>query len=279
MAMHSQVRACAILVLAMLVMAYAGQPTLKTPSGGKAIVYLRGVPNSASVTINNDPFRLSNTKPITLAPGTIQLRVYSGGTQVLKSFSIKAGEAKVINFKGNQNYSVVDVITDPLGAEVSIDEKKSGVTPFIDSLVEPGSHVITIKKYAYEPIIKEVNLIPQEELELTFDLKQSKVWYDSVTKVNSVHRRKRRFFQRVVCTAVGAVCAGATVYFDQAAHRNIDNAEAAAAAYDGVQTGFDELKTQYHDNRTSAKNNIILRDMSAVLTGGTALGFAMTFVF
>jgi hypothetical protein len=279
MAMHNQVRICAAFVLAMLIMAYAGQRQLETPSSGKATVYLRGVPNSASITINDDPFRLSNTEPITLAPGTIQLRVYSGGTQVLKSFSVKAGDVKVINFSGNPDFSVVDVITDPLGADICIDRKKAGETPFLDSTVEPGSHEITIQKYGFDPIVKEVNLLPQEELELTFELNQSKAWLDSVARAKIVHRQKRRFVQRVVYTALGAVCAGAVVYFDQAAHKNIDNAEASARTYEGVQAGFDKIRTQYYDNRTAAKNNIKLRDISAVLAGGTVLGFALTFIF
>jgi hypothetical protein len=56
MARHNQVKVCAIFVLAALIVAYAGERKPQTPSsGGKATVYLRGVPNSASITINDDP--------------------------------------------------------------------------------------------------------------------------------------------------------------------------------------------------------------------------------
>jgi hypothetical protein len=280
MARHNQVKVCAIFVLAALIVAYAGERKPQTPSsGGKATVYLRGVPNSASITINDDPFRLSNTEQIVFPPGKIQLKVSYGTTQMVKSFSVGAGEVKVINFNVNPDFSVVDVITDPLGAEVSIDEKKAGETPLLDSTVEPGPHAIVIKKYAYETIVKEVNLIPQEELELTFELKKSKVWADSVNKIKTVKRQKRRFIQRVVYTALGAASAGAALYFDQAANKNIRDAGAFAQTYDLAESGCDDLRTQYYDNRAAAKENIERRDIVAAVSGAIALGFALTFIF
>ena len=279
MAMHNQVRICAAFVLAMLVAAYAGQRKPEKPGDSMATVYLRGVPKSASVTINDNPFRLSKTKPITFPPGMIHLRVSAGAMKMVKSFSLKAGEAKVLNFNGNPNFSLVDVITDPLKAEVYIDEKKAGVTPFLDSLVEPGSHVIAIKKYGYDSVVRKVNLVPQEELELAFELKQSKAWLDSIAKAKTIHRQKRRFIQRVVYTVLGAASAGAVIYFDFAAQQNIKNANTSADTYSRVDTGFNELRTQYYDNRSAAKENIKRRDIAAAVSGGVALGFALTFIF
>jgi hypothetical protein len=275
----TKLRVSVLSLLALLIAAYAGQGKQEEPHDSLATIYLRGVPKSASVTINDNPFRLIKTKPITFPPGMIQLRVSSGTTQMVKSFSLKAGESKVLNFNGNINYSLVDVITDPLKAEVYIDGKKAGETPFVDSLVQPGAHTIAIKKYGYDPVTREVNLVPQEELELAFDLNQSKAWVDSVAKAKTVHRQKRRFVQRVVYTVLGATCAGAAVYFEFAARQNIKNADYSASTYDGAETGFDDLRTQYYDNRSAAKENIRRRDIAAAVSGGIALGFAFTFVF
>jgi hypothetical protein len=258
---------------------HAGQRENSQAADGSATVYLRGVPATASITINNDVVRHTFSEPIILPAGTVQLVINDEGIKIMKSFLLRSGDVKVINFSGNPDFSTIDVISEPLGAHVWLNDRDRGATPYLDSLVEPGSYTMTIKKYGYDPVVKQVDLLPQEEMELTFELTRSKAWLDSVERVHYEHRQKRRFVQRVVFSSLGIACAGAAAYFDLSARKNIAHADELAQTYDGANDGLADLKGQYYTNRDAARGNIKKRDISLGLGVGTILGFAMTFVF
>jgi hypothetical protein len=280
MKLHNLALIAALCISAFVNPAMAGTNSAKTAdSGTMATLCLRGIPKTAVITINTTAYDQPLSGPITLNPGSVQLSISSEGTQILKSFSVKAGDVKVINFSNNAEYASVDIISEPIGAEILIDERKKGQTPFVDSLVQPGFHVISIKRVGYNPVIREVNLLPQEELELSYELTRSKAWLDSISRAKVIKRQKRRFVQRLVYTAMGVACAGAAGYFEIAARNNITTANDVAQTYDKEESGFDQLRARYYDNRNAASKNIKRRDLSAELAGVAAFGFLLTFVF
>jgi hypothetical protein len=280
MKLHNLALIAALGISAFVNPAMAGANSAKTAdSGTTATLCLRGIPKTAIITINNTAYDQPLSGPLTLAPGSVQLSISSEGTQILKSFSVKAGDVKVINFSNNAEYASVDIISEPIGAEILIDERKKGQTPFMDSLVQPGFHVISIKRVGYNPVTREVNLLPQEELELSYELTRSKAWLDSISRAKVIKRQKRRFVQRLAYTAMGVACAGAAGYFEIAARNNITTANDVAQTYDKEESGFDQLRARYYDNRNAASKNIKRRDLSAELAGVAAFGFLLTFIF
>ncbi len=72
-----------------------------------------------------------------------------------------------IELKGKPGKVVV--VTTPLGAEVEIDGKKVGVTPF-NTALEPGRHRISISLKGYKTEIKEIDVTPNKPLTLNISL-------------------------------------------------------------------------------------------------------------
>ena len=251
----------------------------ETDSGPTAMLSLRGVPDTAVIFINNNPVPPPFSKPIEVPAGAVELRITTNGMEIKKSFLLIHDEQKVLNFSSNPDYATVDVISEPLGAAVFLNSKTAGVTPFIDSLVTPGYCSIVIKMYGYDSVKKEVNLLPQEQVELTYELKHSRAWLDSIAVAKIRQHKKLQFIQRLVYGAIGIAGGGIALYFDRTAQRNIDIANTSAEAYDSAKSGFQGYKNDYDQSRASAKINIDRRNISAAIAVGAAAGFFITFLF
>jgi hypothetical protein len=251
----------------------------KAPDTSAAVLYLRGVEAGSEVFVNDSQVRQTFRDPIEVGPGYLRLRVLTGGSEVRKAFLIQRGERKIFNMKANPDNGLIDVITEPAGASVSLDEKKAGVTPHLDSLVAPGLHTLLLEKYGYDAISKQINLLSQEELELTFEMKHSTAWLDSVSGAKIRLRKRSALVQRIVYGAIGCIAGGGALYFDHSAQSDISAANTTAAAYDKAGAGFEGLKAGYGLSRDLARKDIDRRNISGAVAAVAAVGFSITFLF
>ena len=78
---------------------------------------------------------------------------------------IKADEAvkivKQIELRPNFNY--ITIKSDPSGADIYIDGKKVGTTPYLSEMIEFGRRRVELRKYGYEPYVKVVTIKSDEE--------------------------------------------------------------------------------------------------------------------
>jgi hypothetical protein len=244
-----------------------------------ATLYLRGIEIDAEVIINDHLVKQPVSGPILTPPGYLHIMVGVKDTVFHKSFFIHPNEHKIFNLKTNPAYGAIDLISEPGGASVSFDGKGAGVTPFLDSLIMPGLISVTIDKYGYDTIRKEIQLLPQEVLEMTCEMKHTSSWLDSVSKAKALHRRKMLFVQRIVYGAIGFAGGSIAMYFDRTAQNNITVADASADAYDKVSSGFQGYKDTYNRSRESAQKNMDKRNVSTAVAAAATVGFAITFFF
>ncbi|MBN1128435.1 MAG: PEGA domain-containing protein [Chitinispirillaceae bacterium] len=266
-----------MLAFSLAAVAGAGSPG-KTPDDS-TLIFLRGVPDDAVVSVNDTPVTLVPSGPLLVPAGSIQISVSAEKTSIVKSFFMRGGDRRVLNFSHNPDYSTISIISDPPGAEVYLDDEKKGTTPMLDPSLIPGTYTLMIRKNDYDPVEKRINLLPQEELELTFDLNRSRAWRDSVASAAKVRREQRRFMQRVVCASLGIVFSGAASYFNWDAQKNLDHAEALSAAYEEAREGFDGIRSEYHLSRDRAVADMQRRDLLLGLTAASAIGFSLSFLF
>ena len=78
---------------------------------------------------------------------------------------IKADEAvkivKQIELRPNFNY--ITIKSEPSGAEIYIDGKKVGTTPYLSEMIEFGRRRVELRKYGYEPYVKVVTIKADED--------------------------------------------------------------------------------------------------------------------
>jgi TonB family protein len=113
-------------------------------------------PAGATVTVNGD---LRGVTPLDLgglAYGSYDVKLDLKGfesrtTSVTLSDSAAKGDVKLTLPKLAPALSLVDILSTPFGAAVTIDGKSVGQTPLTDFRLAPGNHQVQIAKDAYEP--------------------------------------------------------------------------------------------------------------------------------
>ena len=72
-------------------------------------------------------------------------------------------EDRQIDIELEPNFGYITIKTEPSGAEVYIDGKKVGTTPYLSEMIEFGRRRVELKKSGYEPYVKVVTIKADEE--------------------------------------------------------------------------------------------------------------------
>ena len=72
-------------------------------------------------------------------------------------------EDRQIDIELEPNFGYITIKTEPSGADIYIDGKKVGTTPYLSEMIEFGRRRVELKKSGYEPYVKVVTIKPEEE--------------------------------------------------------------------------------------------------------------------
>ncbi|MCS7201441.1 MAG: PEGA domain-containing protein [Dictyoglomus sp.] len=129
------------------------------PSGAE--VYLNGVHRGIT------PLTISN-----LSPGTYQIQLRkSGYKDLLSSVVVTSGTTSSYNFNLTPLLGMINVFSNPSGAEVYIDRVYRGKTPLSLSDVPSGTYDIRVVLSGYEEYFERISLSPGETKQITANLK------------------------------------------------------------------------------------------------------------
>ncbi len=79
-------------------------------------------------------------------------------------------EKKEIAVELRPNFGYVTVKTTPSGADVYVDDKLVGKTPYLSEVIKRGMHKITVNKEGFETAVQRVNINVNEESNVEFEL-------------------------------------------------------------------------------------------------------------
>jgi hypothetical protein len=139
-----------------------GNLSLRLPSGTEAQVWVDG----AQLAEWKRPIALRADVPH-------EIRVTRAGAKEVKtSVTLKAGEEATRDINFESALGKINVVTEPAGAEVSVNGKKAGLTPATVTDVDAARPArLTVRHRGYAPITKYVNF--DKGLEQTFEIKMS----------------------------------------------------------------------------------------------------------
>jgi eukaryotic-like serine/threonine-protein kinase len=102
-----------------------------------------------------------------------EIRVTKAGVKEVKtSVTLKAGEEATRDISLETALGKINVVTEPAGAEVSVNGKKAGLTPATVTDVDAGKPArLTVRHRGFAPITKYVNF--DKGLEQTFEIKMT----------------------------------------------------------------------------------------------------------
>lgn len=79
-------------------------------------------------------------------------------------------EKKEIAVELRPNFGYITVKTTPSGADVYVDDKLVGKTPYLSEVIKRGMHKITVNKEGFETSVQRVNINLNEEETIEFEL-------------------------------------------------------------------------------------------------------------
>ena len=83
---------------------------------------------------------------------------------------LQKGERKSLNIELEPAFGFITVKTTPSGADVYVDDKLVGRTPYLSEVIKRGMHKITVNKQGYETSVQRVNINVNEESNVEFEL-------------------------------------------------------------------------------------------------------------
>jgi len=120
-------------------------------------------PPGAAVTVNGETRGVAPLELTGLAFGAYQIKLdFRGYDSRAESVEVTEGapqaEVKVALTRGAPAEGVADMLSTPIGAAVSIDGARLGVTPLADLKLKPGPRRVEMTRDGYEPWSATVNV-------------------------------------------------------------------------------------------------------------------------
>ena len=124
-----------------------------------ATLVIRAVPAEAEIYVDNQ--RVGEGESIT----AVSIGAEHRYRVVCEDYWSKEGalyfdkrEEKTLNIELEPNFGYITIKSEPAGADVYIDKKNTGVTPYLAERISAGQHRIEIKKYGYISFADIINV-------------------------------------------------------------------------------------------------------------------------
>jgi hypothetical protein len=167
------------------------------------------VPESASVYLGDS---LRGTSPCSIAgllPGPYVLTLKKKGFYLKKAeITVDTTAVQELSFTLLQP-AFLRVESTPSGADVLIDGKKEGVSPYENDKVKPGDHALKIELRDYVPFEKTLTAASSGRDTVRLTLERTLAYKDSVAAAQKAEEKARR--ERFVFTLVSALFSVAAI--------------------------------------------------------------------
>lgn len=140
-------------------------------TSGRMII--KTIPEGARVFING---QLSGVSPYSasLEAGIHKVRVEREGFNPLEqNMTVQRGKTGVLTLRLDTRPGSLRIASVPVGAEVFIDDKKSGVTPLFIEAIHPGNYQVRLVHQGYDDLLRVVSVAPGREENVRFRLDKS----------------------------------------------------------------------------------------------------------
>ncbi len=136
-----------------------------------ATLVIRATPEESVIYVDNEKVGTGNVSQAVSIGAEHRYRVecenYFEKEDVVM---LQKGERKSLNIELEPAFGFITVKTTPSGADVYVDDKLVGKTPYLSEVIKRGMHKITVNKEGYETSVQRVNIDLNEERTVEFEL-------------------------------------------------------------------------------------------------------------
>lgn len=234
--------------------------------------------DSATIVINNkktSPDSLGNYL-ISKGLNTIQIE-RNGSVRYSTSLVFNDNLVHTLRLDCSEGCASLDIVTEPFGASVEVNGSYVGMTPYFNGFMKSGEHSLTVTHMGYKTINDNIFISQDKPSMFTLTMETSPVYQDSMHAIKYARKRSRQFVQKVLFGSLAAVLAGTAIYFDADARHKLSLADQNANGYNQARSNFSNYRSDYYDNRNSARQALGARDV--LYYGVTACFFGVSFSF
>lgn len=169
---------------------------------------------SADVTIITEPLEAAvvfNDSVIGLSPVIVKDVSVGKHTLILKKkgyymrrIGLQIDSSVTFKFVLNRPGSIF-FTSEPSGAQIYIDERSAGKTPFLDSIIKPGEYSIRVETSGFEPVERKINVSSGGSDTLKFLLEPSVAVSDTIESVQNTEERNGKKIKTIVVASAFAL--------------------------------------------------------------------------
>lgn len=218
---------------------------------------------------------------VVVATGQIMFTVdedYEGDIKGVLSDMVESAAQNLAHMAMSEKV-VLQVGSEPEGADVFINKRQAGKTPFISTNLKPGNYSLRITMNNYMPIEEQIIIDKNITVSKKYKLKHTKSYIDSMKVVRAASRKKRQTVRRIVFGTLSASALGAGLYFNSALQKGCDEQNAIQRRYDGATDNFDTYKKKYSSQEDENKSHALKRNIMYGLAGACAAGLIISIPF
>jgi hypothetical protein len=246
--------------------------------GGSLKIF--STPDGASVTIDGKDAGETPLKLENIAAGEHAIVIDKEGYALFsQSVKIDVGEMKELNII-LPDAAMFLVTSNPSGATVLINGKKTGVTPYVNNrIICCGEILLHLELPSYETVEEKVMVLKERVNEREYALKHTNAFIDSVDAFKMKKNKKSRWTRRIIFGVLAAGFGGTGYYFNMQANDGVKTLNGIQADYDAAVTGFDTYKTSYAKKSDEIKKAQATRNILYYAAGALSAGFAVSIPF
>ncbi len=179
-----------------------------------------------------------------------------------------------------ERFGRVKINTKPQGARVYINKKDKGATPYTGEMLIPGKYTFKLTKDNYIPLNHSFFVTKGKTVELSFHLKRTKEYKDSVVAVKKKAKRKKRIIRQIILGTItcGLFAGGfGTDYYYL--NNDIEEKDRLVEQYNNATGNFDYYKNEIDKIQVDIDKKKLYRNVLYGFSAAGAVGFTVSFFF
>jgi hypothetical protein len=199
---------------------------------------------------------------------------------VSEAFTLSRGETRELRANLVYKYSVVNLQSYPPGASVFLNKTRTGVTPYRNDSLLPGSYALRLELPGYGPVLENIELQKNKRDTLSFTL-YTKGFLDSANAQKRALAKRKKLPWQILFGVLAAASGGTGVYMNEEVKKDLTNEQNSWNAYNTarLQSDIDLNYAAYKSNVTKTDASILRRNIVYGAAGAFTFIFALTLVF
>jgi hypothetical protein len=238
-------------------------------------------PAGASVILNNINAGITPYQRSGFQHGYYEVQIRLDNYDAIKKIiQIQGSDTIKIDTTLKYQLGGLAILSEPIGAVVSINNQSQGVTPFFSGKLQPGPYELKVELNGYAPVRKQLSV----KKDATDTVVVTLTTLASIDSVKTIAKKRFRMIRRIGFGAISCAFAGGCYSVHQKYKDELLYEKGALNRYNSLGNGtttaqFDEAWEYYQSSVKDTDKYARQRNALGILSGIFAAGFIISIPF